>query len=373
VITGTELMREIEALAELEVRRAAVQRDAAALSLFVKFREHKQDRISPERLETLSKNLKSNYPLNKHFRELELAPISREFVRTHESAFETLDRMSSDAHRSRTQAAYISGVLRPFNSKYMYRWLHDRTGIDTVKIKATVENLEREVVTQEDQLAVWAENVASLFKDLVVDKSTGDGSQRTRPSGMISAKSSRIYLQSWFSFIGKHGGQILAQNGVDLDQDARRPGKLPSKRPRLSEVVINDGEQGEAPQFMNVIRDKAVSSEVANQDSDHDVASEPWRIPDVKDMVSGLTIYATLPDGTGSSCNFESSAVALPGIKMWLDTLGVLYPDESEPVGFLADLKTEVGQMRFPLPDWRISEAKEKLRYFVEKLSSSSN
>ena len=105
----------------------------------------------------------------------------------------------------------------------------------------------------------------------------------------------------------------------------------------------------------------------------NDVAIEPWRIPDVKDMLSGLTIYATLPDGTGSSFNFESSAVALPGIQMWLDTLRVLYPDESDSVGFLADLKTEAGQMRFALPDWRISEAKEKIRSFVEKISSSSN
>lgn len=386
MVTGTELMREMEALAEVQVKISAVERDALALSLFLRIREIVQDNISPENLNSLSKSLKSNYPLNKHFRELELTPLSKEFENKHKGDFATLDRLSSEAHQSRTQAAYISGVLRPFNSKYMYRWLRERDCLDPEAFKARVENLERELIVSDVELTAWAQNVANLFKELVVDNSLEEKSQRDRPSGMVSAKSSRIYLQAWFSFVGKHGRQVLKDRDVDLDQSVSNLRRLPK---RLLPIVapIDKDLSGttkdqllefvqasiEPPQFTTIANDKTLQIDPEEGGLEQDVEKQSWTIPDVKDMAPGLTIYATLSDGTGSSCNFERSAIAIPQILMWLETIGALYPEASTSASFLADIRTEEGQMRFALPNWDVSEAKKQIPNFVKSITPLFN
>lgn len=381
MITGTELVRALEALADDQVRRVTVERDALSSDLFNEIQIELGPLLDNEKLKALQKSLKMQYPLNKRSRESELPWLPDEFESRLGVQLARLDRVSSEAHQARTQAAYIAGVLRPFDSKYTFRWFRDRQDLNVEALKVRIENLERAKIENLTMLLTWADQVAELFRELVVSDKTEKGSSLSRSTGQIAETSSRTYLQSWFAFIKRYSDEILYQVDVDLDQDAG-PGlhriqnssgmkfAVEDKIPQTYARADVDERLFEAAAEMRALiaENKSLKSQASVPQTKPEGSDEPWQIPDLSNMPAGFTIYAESPKGERSSCNFESLESSADGKRMWLKTLSYLWADQPGLVKFDADLKIDGLQMRFSLPRWSLDEADANLDHFVGKV-----
>ena len=379
--TGTELVHVLEALADDQVRRVTFERDDLSARILNEIQEELGPFLDSERMDALRKGMKMKYPLNKGFREAELPWLPNEFELRLSPQLSLLDRLSSEAHQARTQAAYISGVLRPFNPKYTFRWLRDRRDLNVDELEARIKALESDRVENFDSLVNWADEVADLFKELVVADSADKGSALSRPSGQIAESSSRTYLQSWFAFIKRHSDEILGDGGVDLDQhvDSGINTILNSSLTRFADAdelsdryASSDVDKRlfEAAVEMKTLiaENKSLKSQDGFPESKPQSSEEPWQIPDLSNMPAGFTIYAESPLGERSSCNFESLESSEAGKKLWLKTLSFLWADQPGLVKFDADLKIGGNQFRFSLPRWNLDEADANLDHFVGKV-----
>jgi hypothetical protein len=374
-------VRALEALADDHVRRVTFERDALSSDLFNEIQIGLGPLLDNEKLNALQKSLKMQYPLNKRFREAELPWLPDDFESRLGVQLARLDRVSSEAHQARTQAAYIAGVLRPFDSKYTFRWFRDRQDLNVEALKVRIENLERAKIENLTMLLTWADQVAELFRELVVSDKTEKGSPLSRSTGQISETSSRTYLQSWFAFIKRYSDEILYQVDVDLDQDAG-----PSRQRIQNDSRMNSAVDDKIPQTYSredvdkrlleaaaemralIVENKSLKSQSTVPETNSEGSNEPWQIPELGNMPAGFTIYAESPKGERSSCNFESLESSADGKRMWLKTLSYLWADQPGVVKFDADLKIEELQMRFSLPRWGLDEANANLDYFLGKL-----
>jgi hypothetical protein len=381
LIIGTELVRALEALADDQVRRVTFERDSLSSDLFNEIQIELGPLLDNEKLNALQKSLKMQYPLNKRFRESELPWLPDEFESRLGVQLARLDRVSSEAHQARTQAAYIAGVLRPFNSKYTFRWFRDRQDLNVEALKVRIENLERARIENLTMLLTWADQVADLFRELVVSDKTEKGSSLSRSTGQIAETSSRTYLQSWFAFIKRYSDEILYQVDVDLDQDAGPSRHRIQNDSRMNSAVDDKISQTYASRDVDkrlfeaaaemrdlIAENKSLKSQDSVPQTKPGGSDEPWQIPDLSNMPAGFTIYAESPRGERSSCNFESLESSADGKRMWLKTLSYLWADQPGLVKFDADLKIEGLQMRFSLPRWSLDEADSNLDHFVGKV-----
>lgn len=376
--TGSDLVHLLEDLAEAQVFSTTLERDRLSSSLVREILYALSPALDLEKKETLQRGLKIQYPFNKQFRKSELSWLPADLVAMLEPKFSKLDRLSSDAHQARTQAAYISGVLRPFNSKYVFRWFREREELNVPLIKARIENLERVNIQNVESLDRWAEQTADLFRELVVAPQGSKASPLTRPAGQIGESSSRTYLQSWFAFVRKHRSDLIGGDGVDLNQDAAPIIDALSSSPRvrlessppvpsvygLAEV---SGFLQQAAAELKQLQDESELLKSANSEPETPLpeSTEPWRMPEFENMPDGLTIYAESPIGVRSSCNYASLEAAKRNLSNWLKILSLIWVDQPGKVKFDADLKLDGTQFRYSLPEWSLEEAGEKLEQFA--------
>ena len=371
-------MRALEALADDLVRRVTFEQDDLSSHLVNEIQRELGPLLDDEKLRALQKSLKMKYPLNKRFRESELPWLPNEFESRLGVQLARLDRVSSEAHQARTQAAYIAGVLRPFDSKYTFRWFRDRQDLNVEALKVRIENLERAKVESRTMLLTWADQVAQLFRELVVSDKTEKDSPLSRTTGQIAATSSRTYLQSWFAFIRRHSDEILGNVEADLNQDAGHSLDTVQSSSLMKFAVADKISQtyaradvdkrlfeAEAEMRALIAENKSLKSQDSVAQTKPEGSDEPWQMPELGSMPAGFTIYAESPRGERSSCNFESLESSAAGKKMWLKTLGYLWADQPGLVKFDADLKIEGLQMRFSLPRWGLDEADANLDHFV--------
>jgi hypothetical protein len=132
-----------------------------------------------------------------------------------------LDLSIRRLNQSRSVAANILAVFRPFKQKYLDSWASsnvreavdmgafrsaNETRIDAMR--AAAKRLDQRVISNEVELDTWLNEVYDLFQKTAVYKhndSTRDdshthtrvGNFRQLPSGMISEASERIYRQRW--------------------------------------------------------------------------------------------------------------------------------------------------------------------------------
>lgn len=383
--TGSDLVHMLEDLAEAQVSETTRERDWLSSLIMEEIVRELRPSLEPGMKEALQRGLKIQYPLNKQFRESELSWLPKSLAERLELRFSKLDRLSSYAHQARTQAAYISGILRPFNPKYVLRWFRDREELDVPSIKTRIEDLERVSIQTVESLDRWAEETADLFKELVVAPQGAKSSPLTRPAGQIGESSSRTYLQSWFAFVRKHRLDLIGDDGVDLNQDIRPVIDAISSSPRMMmqssppatssyAPAMVDGFLQQAAAELRQLQDenKMLKSATSQPEAPLPESTEPWKMPAFEHMPDGLTIYAESPNGERSSCNFTSLESAQSGRAIWLSSLAFIWADQPESVKFDADLKIDGTQFRFSLPRWSLEEADEKLEQFAQNFLRDS-
>ncbi len=383
--TGSDLVHMLEDLAETQVLSTTLERDRLSGFLVEEIVRELGPILEPGKKETLQRGLKIQYPFNKQFRQSELSWLPAGLVARLEPKFSQLDRLSSDAHQARTQAAYISGVLRPFNPKYVTRWFREREELNVPFIKARIEDLERVNIQNVESLDRWAEQTADLFRELVVAPQGAKTSPLTRPAGQIGESSSRTYLQSWFAFVRKHRLDLIGDDGVDLNQDVRPIIDAISSSPRTMMLstppaapsyapAVDDGFLQEAAAELRKLQEenRMLKSATSQPEAPLSESTEPWKMPAFEHMPDGLTIYAESPTGERSSCNFTSLESAQSGRSIWLNSLAFIWVDQPGSIKFDADLKIDGTQFRYSLPRWSLGEADEKLQQFAQFAFSGS-
>jgi len=383
----------LEDMAERHVLMTTNERDELSTRLVDEIKLELGVLLNPEALATLSKGLKIQYPFNRQFREVELAWLPDELKTRLATKFSKLDRLSSDAHQARTQAAYISGVLRPFNPKYLLRWFRERQDLNLIDVKARIDNLEKAHIETTEALETWAEQVSELFKELVVATQEVGSTPLNRPTGQIAESSSRTYLQSWFAFVRKNGREIIGDEGPDLDQNVGpnlnqdiRPqidALASPRRLRMENSQLGAGTYAPAEVHaflqqsaaeLKMLSDKSQTLQAAASGTEMQALelASPRQLPDLADIPEGLTLYAEAPNGERSACNFGNFEAAQSGRGMWLKTLALLWSEQPGLVKFDADLRLNGTQFRYSLPRWTLEDAEANLEKFTRNFFSES-
>ena len=405
--TGIAAIQLIEAMVDGHVRSATMKRDQFAKLLADQIGEVFGGKLDPERQNSLFKALRIKNPLNERMIAENLPWIPSDLPESFKEELRQVEKLSADAHQARTQAAFVTGVLKPFNPKILQRWSDERIDVEISSFAARIDYLREQELVRVDQLIGWGDDVAELFKELVVVDESGDDLVSRKPFGTVSRQSSRTYVQSWLAFIRRHSDLILqgkaptASSTFDMDSRVLRSERTNASRSKRTDSL--DEELG----FVRMTSDRVARSpmsgylmseadsslgEAANrikkleQDDQSlrlssrrtvppEIADPPpdeRHLPPIEAYKPGLTIYAEATSGEKSSCYFENMSSAQLGILMWIDTLKQIWANEAESVKFRAEAKLGGEQFSFDLPKFALDEAAEKLMPFTERLAGIS-
>lgn len=405
--TGFAAIQLIEAMIDGQVRSATLERDQFAKILAGQIGEVFGGSLDPERESSLFKALRMKNPLNERLIAENLPWIPSDLPGSFNEELKQIDKLSADAHQARTQAAFVTGVLKPFNPKIFQRWSDERIDVEVSSFAEKIDYLQNQQLIRVDQIIGWGDDVAELFKELVVVDEAGDDLLSRKPYGTVSRQSSRTYVQSWLAFIRRYSDQILQGKAdaaaLTFDEDARvlRSGIAVGARikrqdsldqgprfPSMSSDGVTrspmsgylkseaDTSLGEAANRINKLERENESLRLVSrrtvQPKGPDSPPDERLLPPVVAYKPGLTIYAEATSGEKSSCYFENMSSAQLGISTWIDTLRQIWADQAESVKFRAEAKLGGEQFSFDLPKFALDEASEKLMPFTERLAGIS-
>lgn len=321
------------------------------------------------------------------------------------SELSALEGISAQVHQARTQAAYISGVMRPFDPKYSYRWLSELPESDRQALRVRIENLERSVINSFDELMDWALDVVELFKDVVVADEVSTDLNTKRVSGSIAFKSSRTYIQAWLAFIKRNAYVLLRGDLPDLDQNAvanlslMREGtrgsrssdvstKQNSSFRRSSDVGGDSGgsdsetyDKSEVDDYLDEVvtemrrlQGENEKLKVSTSPQVKEGPSEPDPSPASRNSElsrEGLTISGVSGTGDTSSCYFATSQHLATGLGVWIETLRVLWNNTDDSnAAFEVILKTLTGEFTFSIPNLPFTDAVARLSSLVDRIKN---
>lgn len=402
--TGFAAIQLIEALIDGQVRSATLQRDQFAKHLAHEIGEVFGESLSAERRNSLFKALRMKNPLNEKAIAENLPWIPPDLPDEFRTQLTQVDKLSAEAHQARTQAAFVSGVLKPFNPKIVQRWLDERADVEVGSYLEAIKRLQDQRLTRLDQLIEWADEIATVFRELVVVDEVSDDVISRKPYGTVSSRSSRTYVQAWLNFIRRHSNLILQVDSdfdtPDLNQDVRpmqpaspsasklyRSGETEpllkfagQNRSQLSESPKLGYSKSETDRYLveaaSMMREALAENEslksaiTPSQQKEGRKTAEETGLRSVESFKPGLTIYAESAAGEKSSCYFENLSSAEIGIAMWVDTLKQIWSGEADTVKFRAEAKIKEEQFAFDLPRFSLDEAAEKLMPFTQRLSA---
>ena len=135
-------------------------------------------------------------------------------------------KLKSELFASRSQAAHVNAVLRPFKRKYFEIWKESKlNGGDFDKWAREIHVLAERPIADTIDLSMWAKDVYDVFSKLAVlqfdpETRTRPDSNAGKPLGAISASSERTYRQQWFSWIEKNDERLLQHLGRPKEASA---------------------------------------------------------------------------------------------------------------------------------------------------------
>lgn len=406
--TGFTTIQLIEAMIDGQVRSATLARDRFAKFLAGQVGQVFGGNLDPERQSALFKALRMKNPLNEVLIAESLPWIPSDLPDSFKEELKQVEKLSAEAHQARTQAAFVSGVLKPFNPKIIQRWADERTDVNVNSFKEKIDYLQNQNLVRVDQLIGWGDDVAELFKDLVVVDEAGNDLLSRKPFGTVSRPSSRTYVQSWLAFIRRHSGQILeGKSGSASSTNNLGEGESFSAGSIPPRIKLTDS-LDDAPRFASLSSDKISKSpmssyqksevneflgEAASQIRKLQMENESLRalaprtglpkvadtppfernVPNVEAYKPGLKICAEATSGEKSTCYFENLGSAQLGISMWIETLKQIWADQAESVKFRAEARVGDEQFSFDLPKFALDEAAEKLMPFTARLAGISH
>jgi len=332
----------------------------------------KLDRESIRQIRSMSDSL-----LNKDERELESELFALR---------DQLMPIEARIHQVKTKAAFVSSVLRPFSPKYTSMWFQDRDDIDVDRAKAQIEQLERMTLRDSDDLIPWARGVADVFEQVVVYRGADVADLYARPTGTVSDKSSKTYLQAWNAFIERSGEEAWSI-AVGAETVARSVSSSPKSSRKSALISLNEIESDELPGLDQDIPEQY-------QESFSMMMAPPSRSPGMKRIGAppkeksskvidsrGLRsnkpssqfiqifIESKIDSSAQATRRWESKADFKQSLQKWLDTLPVIWGPAADQFVAKVSVKTATGESDLTLPSLTVSEAAERLTQAVEMQS----
>jgi hypothetical protein len=201
--TGTAIVEAISQILDRQNREGQAAKKFQAKRVFENFTlEHQLDEKSVTALPRLLRKFDSD-----DFRQIRsmsdsLIDMDEQELRAELTALkELLKPIEARIHQVKTKTAFVSTVLRPFYAKYTSIWFQERNDIDIEQAKAKIEQLERMKLESVDEFVQWTRDVAVLFEQVVVYRGIDAADPYARPTGTVSEKSSKTYLQAWNAFL----------------------------------------------------------------------------------------------------------------------------------------------------------------------------
>ena len=368
--TGQAIIAAINQILELQTREAQDAKQNQAVELLGAFARENDVPPQAGAVSTLSRLLRnlekdredairqvrsmSDSLLNKDEHELEVELINLR---------DQLMPIEARIHQVKTKTAFVATVVRPFSPKYAATWFHERKDIDVSRAKAQIDMLETAQLNNMNEVSDWARGVAELFENLVVYRGEDAADFYSRPSGTVSEKSSRTYLQAWTAFIERFKDEIWHRAIDSEPNQVQVPASPKSSRandsmsmgayePARLEAKGIVSEKAEANLFMSLERPAA-----------HRVSK-----PRATEPAGWIQIYieSKIDASAQATRKWESQSEFRGSLQKWLDTLPVIWGPAANQFVAKVSVKTATGESDLTLPSLTVGDAAERLVKAVE-------
>jgi hypothetical protein len=286
-------------------------------------------------------------------------------------------------HQVKTKTAFVYTVLRPFSEKYRVSWFPERKDIDVDQANSQIMRLENAPVESANDITFWAKEVANLFEQVVVYRGEDVADFYSRPSGTVSEKSSRTYLQAWAAFIEKYRDEIwgLAINPeLRAEKVSSRLRTSYSSKEAFGRSVVKGAQSNQRPGFDQGVPESVQEKfsmmsapSVSESKSTNPERSEPrssFRSSSAKTARSDnwveIFIESKLDPAAQATRKWESISEFRNSVQKWLDTLPVIWGPAADQFVAKVSVKNDTGQSDLTLPALTVSDAAKRLTQAVE-------
>jgi hypothetical protein len=286
-------------------------------------------------------------------------------------------------HQVKTKTAFVYTVLRPFSEKYRVSWFPERKDIDVDQANSQIMRLENAPVESENDITFWAKEVADLFEQLVVYRGEDVADFYSRPSGTVSEKSSRTYLQAWAAFIEKYRDEIweLAINPeLRAEKVSSRLRTSYSSKEAFGRSVVKGARRNQRPGFDQGVPESVQEkvsmmsapsvSESKSTNPERSESRSSFRSSSTKTARSDnwveIFIESKLDPAAQATRKWESISEFRNSVQKWLDTLPVIWGPAADQFVAKVSVKNDTGQSDLTLPALTVSDAAKRLTQAVE-------
>jgi hypothetical protein len=288
--------------------------------------------------------------------------------------------LGAQTHQVKTRAAFINTVIRPFDSKYATRWLAERKDLNIDSARERIQDLESRVLAGPKDLHRWADDVLSLFNDLVIYWGEEADQYYLRPAGTISPKSSRTYLQAWVAFIEKFGEQVLdlavagtRDEMVETHYSMGSPDDWESGFSQSAAPVKKEIGLGQAlPEAMiaSISEPPANEQIIMNYELQSSNRARPPKAssPRAKSSWIKVDLNSLIEPTAQASRKWESRISFYESLDSWLSSLEEIWGPASSELTAKILVKTLDGESELTIPNVAIEDAEERISKTVDLL-----
>lgn len=285
-------------------------------------------------------------------------------------------------HQAKTKAAFVSTMVRPFSQKYTSIWFRDRNDIDVKRAKDQIEALEIMKLKSVDDLAQWARGVAEIFEEVVVYRGADAADLYARPTGTVSDKSSKTYLQAWNAFIERSKDEVWSlAGGSESENEA---GGSAARASRSKESLLYDfepdnyrgldqnffrGSQNRESMMMappsDYLKAKTMKAPPLSRSPR---GSESLSLTSNKQTSQWIQIFieSKLDSSAQATRRWESTLDFKQTLQKWLDTLPMIWGPAADQFVAKVSVKTATGESDLTLPSLTVRDAADRLTKAVE-------
>jgi hypothetical protein len=246
-----------------------------------------------------------------------------------------------------------------------------------------IERLENAPIENVHTLKEWAKEVADLFEQVVVYRGEDVADFYSRPSGTVSEKSSRTYIQAWTAFIDKYKDEIwefVIYPELSAKLGSLRPGSSYSSKEAFGRSVAKSVPRNQGPGLDQDVPEsvqenvKMMSApyvpESKSTNPERSETKSSFRSSSTKTARSDnwveIFIESKLDPAAQATRRWESNADFRNSIQKWLDTLPVIWGSAADQFVAKVSVKSNTGQSDLTLPSLTVNDAAKRLTQAVE-------
>jgi hypothetical protein len=265
----------------------------------------------------------------------------------------------------------------------MASWQSERGDIKFEQVATRVERLKNSPIESVNDITDWALEVAGLFDHVVVYRGEDVTYFYSRPSGTVSEKSSRTYLQAWTAFIDKYKNEIwefVVNPGLSAKLGGSRFGTSYSSKEAFGRSVVKGAQRNQRPGFDQDLPESVQEkvsmmsapyvSESKSTNPERSETRSSFRSSSTKTAGSDnwveIFIESKLDPAAQATRRWESNSDFRNSIQKWLDTLPVIWGSAADQFVAKVSVKSNTGQSDLTLPSLTVKDAAKRLTQAVE-------